>query len=94
MPPLKRKKIKAGPGGRSGTRRPRGPRRPAPDFKKPARKLGSVDYKNVELLRKFISENGKILPRRLTRLSAADQRKLARAIKRARTLALLPFKST
>ncbi len=50
-----------------------------------------VDYKNVELLEKFINSHGKILAARVTGLSAAQQRNMARAIKRARTMALLPF---
>jgi len=50
-----------------------------------------IDYKDVDLLRKFISERGKILPRRVTGTSAKYQRKLTRAIKRARQMALLPF---
>jgi small subunit ribosomal protein S18 len=50
-----------------------------------------IDYKDVELLRKFITERGKILPRRITGLTARQQRDLTTAIKRARILALLPF---
>ncbi|NEO30760.1 MAG: 30S ribosomal protein S18 [Symploca sp. SIO3C6] len=50
-----------------------------------------IDYKDVELLRKFITERGKILPRRITGLTAKQQRDLTTAIKRARFLALLPF---
>ncbi len=50
-----------------------------------------VDYKNIELLEKFINSHGKILAARVTGLSAAQQRNMARAIKRARTMALLPF---
>ncbi|GAA4076739.1 MAG TPA: 30S ribosomal protein S18 [Bacilli bacterium] len=50
-----------------------------------------IDYKDVDLLRKFVSERGKILPRRVTGTSAKYQRKLTRAIKRARQMALLPF---
>jgi small subunit ribosomal protein S18 len=50
-----------------------------------------IDYKDIDLLRKFISEQGKILPRRVTGLTAKQQRQLTRAIKRARILALLPF---
>ena len=52
-----------------------------------------IDYKDVDLLRKFVSERGKILPRRVTGTSAKYQRKLTRAIKRARQMALLPFTS-
>jgi len=50
-----------------------------------------IDYKDVDLLKRFISERGKILPRRVTGTSAKYQRKLTVAIKRARTMALLPF---
>lgn len=50
-----------------------------------------IDYKDVELLKKFISERGKILPRRVTGTSAKYQRKLTVAIKRSRQMALLPF---
>ncbi|GAB4234048.1 MAG: 30S ribosomal protein S18 [Elainellaceae cyanobacterium] len=50
-----------------------------------------IDYKDVDLLRKYITERGKILPRRITGLTAKQQRDLTQAIKRARVLALLPF---
>ncbi|MEW9501167.1 30S ribosomal protein S18 [Jeotgalibacillus marinus] len=53
--------------------------------------ITSIDYKDVDLLRKFISERGKILPRRVTGTSAKYQRMLTIAIKRSRTMALLPF---
>ena len=52
---------------------------------------GSVSYQNIALLKKYISEKGRILPRRLTGLSAKAQRKVSEAIKRARHLALLPY---
>jgi small subunit ribosomal protein S18 len=52
-----------------------------------------IDYKDVETLRFFVTERGKILPRRITGVSAYYQRKLTRAIKRARQVALLPFVS-
>ncbi|MDY0277418.1 MAG: 30S ribosomal protein S18 [Acholeplasma sp.] len=54
-------------------------------------KVTHIDFKNVELLKKFINERGKILPRRVTGTSAKWQRQLAIAIKRARHMALLPF---
>jgi len=57
------------------------------------KKAQSVDYKDVELLRRFITERGKILPRRITGTCARHQRMLSRAIKRARMIALLPFVS-
>jgi len=50
-----------------------------------------IDYKQAELLRRFITEDGKIRPRRQTGTCARHQRELARAIKRARHIALLPF---
>ena len=50
-----------------------------------------IDYKDVDLLRKYITERGKILPRRITGLTCKQQRDLTEAIKRARILALLPF---
>lgn len=50
-----------------------------------------IDYKDAELLKRFVSKNGKILPRRFTGTSPKFQRKLAIAIKRARYIALLPF---
>lgn len=53
--------------------------------------IKKIDYKDVELLRKFISPNGKITPRRTTGTSSRYQRMLAEAIKRARFMALLPF---
>ncbi|WP_212031222.1 30S ribosomal protein S18 [Cytobacillus depressus] len=52
-----------------------------------------IDYKDVDLLKKFISERGKILPRRVTGTNAKYQRKLTVAIKRSRQMALLPYVS-
>lgn len=52
-----------------------------------------IDYKAVMLLKRFISDRGKILPRRRTGVSAKYQRRLAREIKRARFMALLPYTS-
>lgn len=52
-----------------------------------------VDWKDVDFLRRFIPERGKILPRRISGISAKDQRRIARAIKRARSMALIPFVS-
>ena len=54
-------------------------------------KIEYIDYKDVELLKKFISANGKITPRRVTGTSAKYQRMLTTAIKRARQMALLPY---
>ena len=50
-----------------------------------------IDYKDTKLLSRFISERGKIVPSRITAVSAKKQREMARAIKRARFLALLPY---
>ena len=60
----------------------RRPRQVVPDY---------IDWKDVELLRQFIPERGKIMPRRISGITAKDQRRIATAIKRARTMALLPF---
>ncbi|MBM7095384.1 MULTISPECIES: 30S ribosomal protein S18 [Alteribacter] len=54
-------------------------------------KITKIDYKDVDLLKRFVSERGKILPRRVTGTSAKYQRQLTRAIKRSRQMALLPF---
>ena len=56
-----------------------------------AEKVNTIDYKDVAKLRKFISERGKILPRRITGNCAKHQRVLTTAIKRARHVALLPY---
>lgn len=52
-----------------------------------------IDYKDSKKLQKFISDQGKIIPRRITGLSASQHRELVRAIKRARQVAILPFVS-
>lgn len=52
-----------------------------------------IDYKNVQLLKRYTSDTGKILPRRITMVTAKQQRQLAKAIKTARTMALLPYTS-
>ena len=83
---------------RNGTGSTRGsslPRRPF--FRRPkscpfsGQNAPKIDYKDVKLLQRFISERGKIVPSRITAVSAKKQRELAKAIKRARVLALLPF---
>ena len=56
-----------------------------------ANHIDYIDYKDTDLLRRFISERGKILPRRVTGTSAKNQRRLTIAIKRARIMGLLPF---
>lgn len=55
-------------------------------------KIAEIDYKDVNRLKKFVTEGGKILPRRMSGTCAAHQRLLATAIKRARIASLLPFK--
>lgn len=55
-------------------------------------KIDSIDYKDINTLKKYITEGGKILPRRMTGVCAKHQRVLATAIKRARIADLLPFK--
>jgi len=50
-----------------------------------------IDYKDIDLLNSFVTEQGKILPRRATGVTIQQQRKLAKAIKRARVLSLIPF---
>lgn len=54
-------------------------------------KISYIDFKDVELLKKFVSDRGKILPRRQTGTTAKYQRELTIAIKRARQMALIPF---
>ena len=74
------------------------------EFKKPMRrparrkvcnfcvdKAESIDYKDIAKLRKYLTESGKILPRRMTGVCARHQRELAVAIKRARQMALIPY---
>ena len=72
-----------------------GPRRPFFRRRKVCPFSGSgapkSDYKDVKLLQRYVSERGKIVPSRITAVSAKKQRELARAIKRARYLALLPY---
>jgi len=55
--------------------------------------IKEIDYKDVEKLKKFVTDRGKILPRRITGVSAWHQRHLSKAIKQARAMALLPFVS-
>lgn len=77
----------------AGTEAPSEPRHFAGRRRRQPVRLERIDYKDYETLRRFIDDRGKILPRRQTGLSAKQQRALARAIKRARHLALLPFTS-
>ncbi|MFQ7034887.1 30S ribosomal protein S18 [Candidatus Borkfalkia ceftriaxoniphila] len=57
-----------------------------------AEKVEVIDYKDVNRLKKYVTEGGKILPRRMSGVCAMHQRELSNAIKRARIVALLPFK--
>jgi small subunit ribosomal protein S18 len=59
--------------------------------KLPREELDKIDYKNVALLQRFVTERGKIRSRRVTGLSRRDQSKMARAVKRAREVGLLPY---
>ena len=54
-------------------------------------KSPKIDYKDTKLLRKYLSERGKMIPSRITAVSAKKQRELARAIKRSRYIALIPY---
>ena len=70
-----------------------------PQLRKPKKKVGPVkaigviDYKDTATLRKFISDRGKIRARRVTGVSVQEQRKIAKAVKNAREMALLPYSS-
>ncbi|MFF4588065.1 30S ribosomal protein S18 [Streptomyces sp. NPDC001388] len=70
-------------------------RKPAASRPNPLDQAGVtyIDYKDTDLLRKFVSDRGKIRSRRVTRVSAQQQRLLSRAIKNAREMALLPYGS-
>ena len=74
---------------RAAVRRPFVHRRKSCPFSGP--NAPKIDHKDIKLLQRFISERGKIVPSRITAVSAKKQRELARAIKRARFLALLPY---
>ena len=78
-----------GGGGGGGGRRPFFRRRKSCPFSGP--NAPKIDYKDVKLLQRYISERGKIVPSRITAVSAKKQRELAQAIKRARFLGLLPY---
>ena len=56
--------------------------------------ISDIDYKDVKLLRRFVTDQGKIMPRRVTGTSAKMHRKLVRAIKKARNIALMPYTNT
>ena len=75
--------------GGGGARRPFFRRRKTCPFTGP--NAPKIDYKDVRMLQRYVSERGKIVPSRITAVSAKKQRELARAIKRARNIALLPY---
>jgi small subunit ribosomal protein S18 len=87
-------------GGKSKDKRKEGDRGFRPLFKRrkfcrfTAEGIKEIDYKDVELLKDFINENGRIIPARITGTKAHYQRQLSAAIKRARFLALLPYTDT
>ena len=80
---------RSGGGGRTPGRRPFFRRRKTCPFTGP--NAPKIDFKDVKLLQRFVSERGKIVPSRITAVSAKKQRRLAVAIKRARFLGLLPY---
>ena len=80
---------RGGPGGPGGRPRRRFSRKKLCYFR--TIKADFVDYKDADILRRFIGDNGKILPRRMTGTSAKFQRQVCTAIKRARYMALLPY---
>ena len=79
----------AAPAASGGARRPLFRRRKVCPFS--GANAPKIDYKDVKLLQRYVSERGKIVPSRITAVSAKKQRELAKAIKRARFLALLPY---
>jgi small subunit ribosomal protein S18 len=85
-----------GPGGRPGGR-PGGPGGRGKFFRRKkvckfcTEKIDAIPYRDVRLLQQFVAERGKIVPRRLTGVCTTHQRRLTRAIKQARNIALLPF---
>jgi small subunit ribosomal protein S18 len=84
---------------RSRTQESRPSRRPSNNYRRFSRRRqiqtipAYIDWKDADYLGRFIPERGKIMPRRISGVSAKDQRRLARAIKRARVMALLPYVS-
>lgn len=72
-----------------GARRPFNRRRKTCPFS--SKNAPKIDYKDIRLLQRYVSERGKMVPSRITAVSAKKQRKLSQAIKRARYLALLPY---
>lgn len=86
---MSEERSSGGGGGAGGGRRPFFRRRKSCPFSGPNAPV--IDYKDVRLLQRFISERGKIVPSRITAVSGKKQRQLDRAIKRARYLGLLPY---
>jgi small subunit ribosomal protein S18 len=87
----------SGPGPRGGGRPGGGPGGRAKFFRRKkvckfcTEKIDAIPYRDVRLLQQFVAERGKIVPRRLTGVCTTHQRRLTRAIKQARNIALLPF---
>ncbi|HUB20262.1 MAG TPA: 30S ribosomal protein S18 [Acidobacteriaceae bacterium] len=83
----------SGPGGRSGPGGPGGRKffRRKKVCKFCTEKIDAISYRDVRLLQGFVAERGKIVPRRLTGVCTTHQRRLTKAIKQARNIALLPF---
>lgn len=86
---MSEERSSGGGGGAGGGRRPFFRRRKSCPFS--GQNAPVIDYKDVRLLQRFISERGKIVPSRITAVSGKKQRQLDRAIKRARYLGLLPY---
>ncbi|MFH1537732.1 MAG: 30S ribosomal protein S18 [bacterium] len=88
-----RRDGKRGGGGRGGGGggRPYGPRRTRRVCEFCVEKKLKIDYKNVQLMEKYITDRGKIKPRRMTGACARHQRKITTAVKRAREIALVPY---
>jgi len=86
---MREERSSGGGGGAGGGRRPFFRRRKSCPFS--GQNASVIDYKDVRLLQRFISERGKIVPSRITAVSAKKQRELSKAIKRARHLGLLPY---
>ena len=85
----KRERAGGARGAAGGGRRPFVRRRKTCPFS--GRGAPKIDYKDIRLLTRYVSERGKMVPSRITAVSAKKQRELSRAIKRARYLALLPY---
>ena len=87
----------SGPGAAPRSSRPSGPGGRSKFFRRKkvckfcTEKIDAIPYRDVRLLQQFVAERGKIVPRRLTGVCTTHQRRLTRAIKQARNIALLPF---